>query len=71
MCDTWVAAQPTLKIAANALYPIVSIVSEWLPKMLQGMQPPKTEEKEIATKMDPAKCHTLKCPNLSIYQIDN
>ena len=35
------------------------------------MQPPKTEENETATKMDPAPCHTLKCPNLSIYQGNN
>lgn len=36
--------------------------------ILQGKQTPKTEENEIATKTDPAPCHILKCPNLSICQ---
>lgn len=66
MCDTWVAAQPTLNIAANMLYPIVSRRDELEPKILQGKQPPKTDENETATKRDPAACHILKCPNLSI-----
>jgi len=35
---------------------------------VHGRQPPKTEENEIATNIDPAPCHILKCPNLSIYQ---
>lgn len=34
------------------------------------MQPPKTEENETATKTEPAPCHNLKCPNLSIYQVN-
>jgi len=68
MCETWVAAQPTLKIAADVLYETVSTTDEQEAKILHGKQPPKTEENEIATKIDPAPCHTLKCPNLSIYQ---
>lgn len=69
MCETWVAAQPTLKIAADMLYETVSIVEEQEDKILHGKQPPKTEENETATKTDPAPCHILKCPNLSIYQV--
>lgn len=69
MCETWVAAQPTLKIAAKTLYDTVSSVDEWLAKIVQGKQPPKTEENEMATKTDPAPCHILKCPNLSICQV--
>jgi hypothetical protein len=68
MCETWVAAQPTLKIAADVLYETVSTTDEQEAKILHGKQPPKTEENEMATKIDPAPCHTLKCPNLSIYQ---
>lgn len=66
MCETWVAAQPTLKIAANVLYPIVCTVEELVLKILQERQPPKTDEKEMATKNDPPACHSLKCPNRSI-----
>ena len=69
MCETWVAAHPTLKIAAKTQYEIVSTVTEEVPRIVQGMQPPKTEENETATKTDPAPCHILKCPNLSIYQV--
>lgn len=69
MCETWVAAQPTLKTDANVLYPIVCRVDELVPRILQGIQPPKTDENETATKADPAPCHILKCPNLSIYQL--
>lgn len=65
--ETWVTAQPTLKIAANVLYPTVSIVDEIVPVSLQGKQLPKTDEKEIATKMDPPACHSLKCPKRSIW----
>lgn len=70
MCETWVAAQPTLKIAANVLYETVSTIVEKDERSLQGIQPPKTEEKETATKIAPAPCHILKCPNLSIYQVN-
>ena len=35
------------------------------------MQPPKTEENETATRTEPAACHILKCPNLSIYHGNN
>lgn len=56
-----------MKIAANTLYPIVCRVDELEPNILQGKQPPKTEENETATKADPAPCQILKCPNLSIY----
>ena len=66
ICETWVAAQPMLKIAANMLYPIVCSIKELIPEILQGRQPPKTEENEIATKIDPPACHSLKCPNRSI-----
>lgn len=57
-----------LKIAANTLYEIVSIFDDWVLRIVQGMQPPKTEENETATNKDPAACHILKCPNLSICQ---
>ena len=36
---------------------------------MHGMQPPKTEENETATNIDPAPCHILKRPNRSIYHI--
>jgi hypothetical protein len=62
-----VTAQPTLKIAANVLYPTVSRVDELVPVSLQGTQAPKTEEKEIATKTDPPACQSLKCPKQSIW----
>lgn len=52
------------------LYPTVCNVDELEPKILQGKQPPKTDENETATKIDPAPCHILKCPNLSIYQVE-
>ena len=71
MCETWVAAQPTLKIAADVLYEIVSINGEQEAKILHGKQPPKTEENEMAAKIDPAPCHFLKCPNLSIYHTNS
>jgi hypothetical protein len=67
MWATWVTAQPTLKIEANVLYPIVSKVDELVPVSLQGTQVPKTDEKEIATKIDPPACHSLKCPKRSIW----
>lgn len=70
ICETWVAAQPTLKIAAKTLYPTVSKVEEVEPIILQGKQPPKTEENETATRRDPATCQILKRPNLSICQMD-
>lgn len=66
MWETWVAAHPILKIAANTLYDTVSNVNESLWKIVHGKQPPKTEENEIATSKDPAACQILKCPNLSI-----
>lgn len=44
-------------------------MAESEPISLQGKQPPNTEENETATKRDPARCHTLKCPNLSIYHV--
>lgn len=69
MCATCVAAQPTLKIAANTQYEIVSTFNVEVERILHGMQPPKTEENETATKTDPAPCHILKCPNLSICQV--
>lgn len=71
MCETCVAAQPTLKMAAKTQYEIVSTVSEDVARILHGMQPPKTEENETATKTDPAACRILKCPNLSICQVKN
>jgi len=67
MWATWATAQPTLKIAANVLYPTVSKVDELVPISLQGTQLPKTDEKEIATKIDPPACHSLKCPKRSIW----
>ena len=45
-------------------------MAESEPISLQGKQPPNTEENETATKRDPAICHTSKCPNLSIYQVE-
>jgi hypothetical protein len=60
-----------LKIAANKLYPTVCNSDEEVPKILQGTQPPKTDENETATKTEPAACHILKCPNLSIYHGNN
>jgi hypothetical protein len=60
-----------LKIAANKLYPTVCNSDEEIPKILQGTQPPKTEENETATKTEPEACHILKCPNLSIYHGNN
>lgn len=68
MWETWVIAQPTLKMEAKTLYPIVSSADELDLSSLHGTHPPKTEEKETATKMDPPACHSLKCPNLSICQ---
>lgn len=50
---------------------MVRQVDEDVANILQGMQPPKTEENEMATKTDPAPCHTLKCPNRSICQENN
>ena len=70
MCETWVAAQPILKITANVLYETVSTTDEKVESFLQGIQPPKTEENDTATTTDPAACHILKCPNLSIYQVN-
>lgn len=67
MWATWVTAQPTLKIEANTLYPTVSRVDELVPVSLQGKQLPKTDEKEIATRIDPPACHSLKCPKRSIW----
>lgn len=49
-----------LNIAANMLYEKVSSVKESLWRIEQGRQPPKTEEKEIATSIDPAACQILK-----------
>lgn len=66
MWETWVAAHPMLKIAANMLYDNVSTDEELLWRIVQGKQPPKTDENDIATNKDPAACQILKCPNLSI-----
>lgn len=48
---------------------MVCSMAESEPISLQGKQPPNTEENETATKTDPARCHTLKWPNLSIYHV--
>jgi hypothetical protein len=50
MWETWVIAQPTLKMAAKTLYPIVSSADESDLRSSHGTHPPKTEENETATK---------------------